>query len=240
MFAIFCKEIRSFFCSITAYSIIGFFVVAMWLALWVLPNYNIIDDGYASLYRFFSICPYLFSLLIPAITMQSFVDERRFGTLELLFAIQISRLDIFLAKFFAYFSIVFAILLLSTINYFILWHLSMPIGSIDTSIVIGSYFGLLLLAVVFINIGMLASLLTSKQVVALLLGAALCIFFYQGFSSLGVIASWSKYSLFISILGLKYHYEELSKGVIDSRNVLYFITISYGLVYASKKILDRI
>lgn len=240
MSTIFYKEIRTFFCSVTAYCILSFFVAFIWVLLWILPGANLLDDGYSSLQKFFSFCPYIFLVLIPAITMHSFADERKAGTLDLLSSMPISRVSVFWGKYFACLSIAGIMLLLSTVNYFIVARLSMPIGNIDTAAVLGSYFGLLLLAMLFTSLGMLAAVASSKQVVALIMGIALCFVLYEGFSSLSAIASWTRYSLHIAQFGIRYHYEELSRGIIDSRNLVYFACMFYGVNYGAIRMLNRL
>lgn len=237
MLSIFFKELRFFFNSVVAYVVIAFFLLAMGLFIWVLPEYNILDKGYASLQMFFDFCPYLFIFFVPAITMHTFAEERRSGTMELLLSVKTSKLSIVLGKYLACMCVIVLLLLLSTIYYWILWSLSTPIGNLDSAAIVGSYFGLVLLAASFTIIGLFSSIITNKQIVAFIIASFFCGIFYQGFESLKILLDWSKYSLELSQFGIKYHYNSISRGVIDSRDLIYFILfISFFTWLSCKKI----
>jgi ABC-2 type transport system permease protein len=240
MKAILFKELSLFFNSILAYVILSFFLMTMGVVVWVLPETNVLDLGHASLNIFFEYCPYMFLFFIPAITMHTFAEERKHGTLEMLFSLQISRFSIVLGKYLACIIVVLILLVVSTIYYWILYYVSSPVGNIDAAAVVGSYFGLLLLSSAFIAIGLLASICTSKQLVAFLLGTFFCFFFYQGFESWKILTSWSKNSFLISQLGIKYHYKSISRGVIDSRDLFYFLGIISVFVFFCTKCLKKI
>lgn len=236
---IFFKELSIFFNSILAYIILSFFLVSMGLVVWVLPETNVLDTGHASLNIFFEYCPYIFIFFIPAITMHTFTEERRNRTLEMLFSLQLSRLSIVLGKYLACIIIVILLLVVSSIYYWILWWISSPVGNIDTAAVIGSYLGLFLLASTFAGIGLLASVCTSRQLVAFLLGTFFCFVFYQGFDSWKILMSWSKSSFFISQMGIKYHYNSLSRGVLDTRDLCYFAGIISIFLWGCVRLLKR-
>lgn len=239
MATIFFKELSLFFNSILAYIILSFFLVSMGLFVWVLPETNVLDTGYASMNIFFEYSPYMFMFFIPAMTMHTFAEERKNGTLEMLFSLQLSRLSIVLGKYFACIVVMLLLLIISNIYYWILWYLSSPVGNIDTAAVVGSYFGLFLLASTFVVIGLLASICTSRQLVAFLLGTFFCFVLYQGFDSWKILTSWSKNSLLISQLGIKHHYNALSSGVVDSRDLFYFAGVISFFIWFCVKLLKR-
>jgi ABC-2 type transport system permease protein len=235
MLQVLSKEFNSFLNSLIAYIVIGVFLTAMGLLIWVFPDTSVLDYGYADLYSFFSIAPYVFIFLIPAITMRSFAEERKGGTMELLFTKPLSDWDIILGKYFACFSLVALALLPTLIYYGSVFVLGSPTGNIDTPGVTGSYLGLLLLAAVFCAAGIFASSITPNQIVSFILSAFLCFILFSGFDSLSAISPFSGNNLIIKQLGLVYHYDALSKGLIDSRDVVYFISVA-GFMLLSTRI----
>lgn len=232
MINIFSKEFNGFLHSLIAYLVIGVFLVAMGLLTWVFPETSVLDYGFADLDTLFSMGPYVFIFLIPAITMKSFAEEKKMGTLELLFTKPLTDWDIVLGKFFAAFALVLVALLPTVIYYFSIYNLGNPVGNVDTASVIGSYLGLCLLASVFCSIGMLASTFSNNQIVAFILAAFFCFLFYSGFDSLSSFAG--DYVLVVKQLGILYHYESLSKGLIDSRDVVYALSVTGFFLLATK------
>ena len=216
------KELAAFFSSLMAYVIVGFFLLLMGLLVWVLPGTNVLEGGYADLGPFFHFGPYVFIFLVPAITMPAVAEERRGGTLEVLLTAPVSVVQIVLGKYLASVVVALLMLLLTGGYYFSIYHLSSPPGNVDTAAVLGAYLGLLLLAAVFAAGGVLTSALTERQLVAFLLGVLLCFFLYQGFAVWAALQSWQGYSLWLVRLSAHHHYEVLSRGVIDSRALLYF------------------
>ncbi|MGZ3811699.1 MAG: gliding motility-associated ABC transporter permease subunit GldF, partial [Mucilaginibacter sp.] len=224
MYSILKKEITSYLSSLVAYVTIGVFLLAMGILLWVIPASSILDYGYASLENLFSMAPYLFMFLIPAVTMRSLAEERREGTFELLFTRPLLDWQIVLGKFFACVLLVLFALLPTLIYYFTIYHLGNPQGNIDTGAVIGSYIGLFLLGSSFAGIGLFASSLSKNQVIAFTVAAALCFFFYIGFDLLSSIPLLQNFEL--QNLGITEHYDSVSRGVLDTRDLTYFVCLS--------------
>lgn len=239
MLALLQKELNSFFSSLIGYVVICIFLVANAISLWLIPDMNLLDDGYADLRPFFQYAPYIFLLLIPAVTMRSLAEERNLGTLETLITKPVSETTIILAKYIAAFILVlFAVL--PTITYYIsLYRLGDPVGNIDSGSVWGSYIGLMLLASVYISIGLFASSVTDSQIVALLLSILICIVFTLGFQMLGSLKTFKSLDLFLQELGVLNHYVSMSRGVIDTRDVVYFISANALFLLGTKTVLQK-
>lgn len=234
MVQILSKEFNSFLNSLVAYIVIGVFLTGMGLLTWVFPETSILEYGYADMYTFFMISPYIFIFLIPAITMRSFAEEKKAGTIELLLTKPLTDWDIILGKFFACFLLVIVALAPTCIYYFSVHELGNPAGNIDTPGVVGSYIGLALLGGVFCAIGILASSVTPNQIVAFIVAAFLCFLLFYGFESLSSLNVWSENAFAIKQLGILYHYDALSNGVVDSRNVMYFISAGFLMLLITK------
>ena len=240
MIRVLIKEINSFLNSLIAYIVIGVFLTAIGLLMWVFPETNVLDYGFADMDTLFSFGPYVFLFLIPAITMRLFAEEKKTGTLELLFTRPLSDWQIILGKYFAGFLLVVFSLVPTIIYYFSIYKLGQPEGNIDTAGVIGSYIGLFLLGGVFTAIGIFSSSITENQIVAFILAVFLCFFFYTGFSSLANIDVWGNASIYLEQLGISYHYTSLSRGLIDLRDVAYFISvIAFMLLLTNLKLGSR-
>ena len=225
MLQVLSKEFNSFLNSLIAYIVMGVFLASVGLLMWVFPETSVLEYGYADMSTLFTLAPYVFIFLVPAITMRSFAEEKKAGTLELLFTKPLSDWDILLGKYFACFLLVLLALLPTVIFYFSLSSLGEPQGNIDTPGVIGSYIGLSLLGGVFCAIGVFASSVTPDQIVAFIVAAFLCYLAFAGFESLALLNVWSAHALVIKQLGLLYHYDSLSKGLIDSRNLVYLLSV---------------
>ena len=225
MIQILSKELNSFLNSLNAYVVIGVFLVAIGLLMWVFPETSVLEYGYADMDTLFSLGPYVFIFLIPAITMRSFAEENKAGTIELLITKPVSDWDIILGKFLASLLLVAGALIPTIIYFFSVYSLGNPAGNIDTPGVIGSYVGIFLMAAVFCSVGVFSSSLTRNQIVAFITGAFLCYLLFSGFESVSALNVWSENALFIKQLGLLEHYESLSRGLIDSRDVIYFISV---------------
>lgn len=238
MFTVFKREISSFLSSLIAYIVIVVFLLVTGLFMWVFPDYSLLDYGYASLDQLFVIGPWLFMFLIPAITMRFFSEEKRTGTIELLFTKPVTDLQIILGKFLAGFAlVVFAVL--PTVLYAItLWFLADPVGNIDTGGILGSYIGLLLLGAVFVSIGIFASAITDNQIVAFILGLFLCFFMYSAFDSLKLLNLPVKTQLILEQLGISSHFYAMGKGVIDTRDLVYFGSVISLFVMLTKTVLE--
>jgi ABC-2 type transport system permease protein len=236
MLHVLAKEFNSFLNSLIAYVVIGVFLTAIGLLMWVFPETAVLDYGYADLDTLFSLGPFVFIFLIPAITMRSFAEEKKAGTMELLQTKPLTDWDIILGKFFASFLLVLTALAPTVIYYFSVSALGNPPGNIDTPGVIGSYVGLALLGAVFSAIGILASSVTPNQIVSFIGAAFLCFMIFSGFDSLATLDVWSGAGLTIKQMGLLYHYESLGKGLIDTRDVIYFVSIT-GLMLLLTRII---
>lgn len=226
MLAIFKKEVQQFFSSLIGYIAIIVFLLVLGLFMWIFPDTNILDFGYATLDSFFSIAPYIFIFLIPAITMRSFAEEINSGTIELLSTRPVTELQIILGKYFAALLLVFIALVPTFIYYLTVYSLASPVGNVDTGGVLGSYFGLFFLGAVFVAIGIFCSSVTSNQIVAFIIGVFLCFFIYTAFdyiSQFSVFIGRSDY--LVESLGLGAHYNAMGKGVIDTRDVIYFLSV---------------
>lgn len=237
MIQVLSKEFNSFLNSLIAYVVIGVFLTAIGLLMWVFPETSVLEYGYADMETLFALGPYVFIFLIPAITMRTFAEEARGGTLELLLTKPLSDWDIVLGKFLACFFLVVLSLLPTVIYYFSVYTLGNPVGNIDSPGVMGSYTGLVLLGAVFCSIGILSSSLTNNQIVSFILAAFLCYLLFAGFESLSLLNVWSENSLFIKELGLAYHYDALSRGLIDSRNLVYFGSVITVMLLITRVIL---
>lgn len=238
MITILRKEINEFLDSLIAYVVIGIFLTGIGLLMWVFPETNVLDYGYASMETLFSLAPYVFMFLIPAITMKSFAEEKRGGTIELLYTLPFTDIEIVLGKFFAGFFLVIFSVLPTLIYYFTLSYLGNPVGNIDSAGIAGSYIGLILLGGIFTSIGILSSALTGNQIVSFILAAFLCFAFYAGFDSIASINIWSETSYIIKQIGILSHYETLSKGLIDLSDVVYFFSMIALFLYLTRIILN--
>jgi ABC-2 type transport system permease protein len=226
MWAICKKELRQFFSSLTGYIAIIVFLLVNGLMLFVFEN-NILEFGYATLDRFFELAPWVLLLLIPAITMRSFAEEFKTGTFEILQTRPLTPWQITGGKYLGSLVVVIIALLPTIVYFFSIQALSSKEG-IDTGATIGSYFGLFFLAAVFTAIGACASSFTSNAVVAFIFSLIACALLYYGFdaiSKLPVFASGADY--YIEMAGIDYHYRSISRGVIDSRDVIYFLSLIF-------------
>ncbi len=240
MFPLLSKEISSFLSSLIGYIVIIVFLAINSLFLWVFDNdFNIISSGYASLDGLFMIAPFVFLFLIPAITMRLFADEKKSGTIELLLTKPISDLQIILSKYFAgLFLVIFS--LLPTLIYFAsVYFLGYPKGNIDDGAAWGSYIGLLFLGAAFVAIGLFCSTLTDKQVLAFVLSVFLCGFMYIGFEFIYSLDVFGKIDLLIQSIGINAHYISISRGVIDTRDIIYFFSLIIFFILLSKISLEK-
>lgn len=238
MFALYIKEIKSFFSSIIGYIIIGIFLVVAGLFLWVFPNYyNIFQAKLADLQGLFNLSCYLFLFLIPAIAMRSFSEEKKTGTMELLFTKPITDWQIIFAKFFSCVTVLIVALLPTLIYVISLWKLGDPVGSIDMGSTWGSYIGLLFLGIAFVSISMFASSITNSQIVAFLLGALFCFLFHFGFEFIYSFEIFGSWNMVIKSMGIEHHYLAISKGVVDSRDLVYFITLTFIFLLGTRIVL---
>jgi ABC-2 type transport system permease protein len=226
MFSIFKKEINTFFASLIGYIVIGVFLVLMGLVMWVFPDYSVLDNNYANLDTLFGIAPMIFMFLIPAVTMRTFAEEKQTGTIELLVTRPISDLQIVGGKFLACFVLVAFALVPTVLYYFTVYQLGAPPGNLDSGGILGSYIGLLFLAAAFVAIGVFASSLTNNQIVAFVLATFLCFFVYLAFDFLSRLpVFFGKTDDIVQAIGIEYHYNSVSRGVLDTRDVIYFLSV---------------
>jgi ABC-2 type transport system permease protein len=219
-------EIKSFFGSPIGYLVIALFLLFNGLFLWVFDGeYNILQSGFADLSPFFTLSPWIILFLIPAVTMRSFSDEKKQGTIELLLTKPLSIWQIVNGKFLGAFFLIVAALVPTLVYVYVINSLGMPEGNIDMGRTIGSYFGLLFLVATYTAIGIFTSTLSENQIVAFLISVLLCFLFYYGFEGLSNYVKVFENG--ISRLGMEYHYKSMSQGVIDSRDILYFLSVSF-------------
>lgn len=233
------KEVRGFLGSLIGQVVVVVFLLLTGLFLWVFPN-NILDTGYADLAPLFFIAPWVFLFLVPAVTMRSFSEERRTGTIELLLTKPLTEMQLVLAKYIAAVILIVFALLPTLVYWYSLNELAMPKGNLDTGGIIGSYIGLLLLACCFGAIGVFASSITENQVVAFMIAVFLCFFLYLGFDLVASFDSFGSLEGPIKAIGIQDHYASLSRGVVDLRDVLYFIgTIAVFLLLTRTALQSR-
>ena len=225
MKSILLREIKSFFGSPIGYLVIAIFLLLNGLFLWVFEgDYNILNSGFADLSPFFTISPWILIFLIPAVTMRSFSDEMKQGTIELLLTKPISIWEIVGGKFFGAFLLIVIAIIPTFIYVYVLYGLGMPAGNIDMGSTMGSYFGLLFLISGYTAIGVFTSTLSENQIVAFIVSVFLCFILYFGFQ--GVATQFKDWQELIAYFGMDYHFKSMSRGVIDTRDSLYFVSIT--------------
>jgi len=240
MLAIFKKEIHQFFSSITGYVAIILFLLANGLFLFVFPDTSLLDMGYANLDGLFELAPMIFLLLIPAITMRSLSDEFKSGTMELLSTKPITWWQIVWGKFSACVLIVLIALIPTVVYYIAMTSLAANGSSLDSGSIIGSYIGLFLLGSTFTAIGIWASSITTNAVVAFLVAIFTCYIFYNGFDALSKVPVFSGGAdYYLQMAGIRYHYNSISRGVVDSRDIIYFFSVTGLMLYLTKISLQR-
>ncbi|MBK7147600.1 MAG: gliding motility-associated ABC transporter permease subunit GldF [Bacteroidetes bacterium] len=226
MYSIFKKELQQFFSSLIGYLAIIVFLLVLGLFIWIFPDTNVLDSNYATLDSFFYIAPYIFIFLIPAITMRSFAEEINTGTIELLFTRPLTEMQIVLGKYLAALLLVFNAIVPTFIYFYSLYVLASPSGNIDIGGILGSYFGLFFLGAVFVSIGIFCSSLTGNQIVAFIVGVFICFFLYFSFDYIAQFSAFvGRSDYFVESLGLGQHYDAMGKGVIDTRDVVYFLSV---------------
>ena len=235
MFALFRREISSFFSSLTGYVVIIVFLVMNGLFLWVFSGeFNIMESGYATLDSMFILAPWVFLFLVPAVTMRLFSDEKKTGTIELLFTRPLTDLQIILAKYFAGLVLVILALLPTLIYYISVYNMGNPVGNIDSGGFWGSFMGLFFLAAVYVAIGLFTSALSDNQIVSFILGVLFCFMVFLGFDYLSSLWQSGGVQNFVDGLGISYHYNSMARGVIDTRDVIYFLSVISIFILFSK------
>jgi ABC-2 type transport system permease protein len=240
MFNIFIKELSEYLSSLIAYVVIGVFLTALGLLMWVFPETNVLDYGYADMGTLFTMGPFVLMFLIPAVTMKMFSEELKTGSFEILSVKPVSLNEIVLAKFLASWSISIIAIVPTLVYFFSLYRLANPKGNIDIAGITGSYIGLILLAAVFTAIGLLASSTTKNQVISFVFAAFLSFLLFTGLNSLANIDVWSSLSPILAGLSVEQHYNAMSRGVIDSRDLVYLISLSLLLLFFTSLNLKRV
>lgn len=232
MIAIFKKEFHSFFNSPIGYLIVLLFLVLNGSFLWVFRDgFNIFDHGFADLSNFFLLVPWVFLFLVPAVTMRSFSEEKKLGTLELLMIKPVSATKMTLGKFLGALAVGIIALLPTLLYTLAIRDLGITEGNYDTGVVVGSYFGTLFLLALYCSLGLFASALSENQIFAFIVGAALCFFIFYGAEALATLFADGATQQLIRSLGAKAHFENISKGVLDTKNLIYFISISSFVLF---------
>jgi ABC-2 type transport system permease protein len=234
MYSIYKKEIISFFSSLTGYiAIIVFLALTGWF-MWINPSeFNIMDGGYASIDTLFFIAPWVFLFLVPATTMRSFAEERKTGTIELLLTHPVSEMQLVMAKYLAAVTLILLSLIPCLTYYATVYFIGNPTGNIDSGGTYGSFIGLFFLASAYAAIGIFASSLTDNQIVAFIVSAVLCFFTYMGFDGLASMSPLKSVGAYLISLGIDEHYKSLSRGVIDIRDITYFVIVSAAFTGAA-------
>lgn len=227
MFAILRKEISGFFSSLTGYIVIIVFLLINSLFMWVFPGeWNILDSGYAGLDTLFFLSPWVFLFLVPAVTMRMIAEEKRLGTIELIYSKPVTEREIIWGKYLASVSLVLLSLLPCVIYYFSVFHLGETPGNLDKGGTMGAFIGLFLLASVYASAGIFASSVTDNQVIAFIIAVLICFVLFMGFDSFAYLPGLKRLDEFVINLGINEHYKSLSRGVIDIRDVVYFVSVS--------------
>lgn len=239
MKALLLREIKSFFGSPIGYLVIAIFLLLNGLFLWVFEgDFNILNSGYADMSPFFKLAPWILIFLIPAVTMKSFSDEKKQGTLEILFTKPLSLWEIVNGKFLGALILIIIAILPTLFYVFIVSSYTAPQSTFDYGSTIGSYFGLLFLIGAYTSIGVFTSTLSDNQIVAFIIAVFLCFFFYFGFDGLSNL--FGSFGSFIKTLGMDFHFKSMSRGVLDTRDIIYFISLTIlflaGTVYQLKSL----
>ena len=238
MYALFKKEISNFLSSLIGIMVIVVFLLITGLFLWVFQSdFNLLTYGYANLDGLFILAPWVFLFLVPAVTMRSFAEENRTGTIEMLLTKPLSDWQIIFAKFLASVCLVLLALIPTAVYYFSVYRLGFPMGNLDSGSIFGSYIGLFLLSASFISIGIFCSAVTNNQILAFILSVFLCGFIYIGFEFLYSLSLFGAIDLFIQRLGMAAHYSSISRGVVDTRDILYFLSVMALFLSATKLVL---
>ncbi|MDR1877982.1 MAG: gliding motility-associated ABC transporter permease subunit GldF [Bacteroidales bacterium] len=226
MYSLYIKEIKVFLNSLIGYFVIGVFLTITGLFLWVFPmSYNVLDRGFADVNGLFALAPIVFLLLVPAITMRSFAEEKRVGTIELLLTMPLSDMQIILAKYFAGLTLVIISILPTFIYFLSVYLLGYPKGNLDFGAICGSYIGLIFLGAAFTATGVFCSLLTDSQIVSFILSVLVSFIVWLGFDFVYSFDVFGSFGQVIKWFGIDHHYMSISRGVIDTRDIGYFITV---------------
>jgi len=234
MFAILKKEINAFFASPIGYLVSAVFLLLNGLFLWLFKGeFNILDNGFADLSAFFMLAPWVLMFLVPAVTMRSFSDEKKQGTLELLLTKPVSAMQIVLGKYFGTFLLILIALVPTVLYVITIARLGATEGNLDWGSTIGSYAGLLFLVAAYTAIGVFASTLSENQIVAFIMAVFICFFLYFGFEGLSNFSPFGN-TLYLEKLGMESHFKSMGRGVLDTRDLLYFLSIAIFFIVLTK------
>ncbi len=226
MFAIFRKEISGFFSSLTGYIVIIVFLLVNSLFMWVFPGeWNLFDNGYASLDTIFFLSPWVFMFLVPAVTMRMIAEEKRIGTIELIYSRPITERGIIYGKYMASVALVILALLPGLIYYISVYSLGETPGNLDKGGTLGAFIGLFFLASVYASAGLFASSVTDNQVIAFVIAVLICFVLFMGFDSFAYLPGLKNLNEFVIRLGINEHYKSISRGVLDIRDAAYFLAV---------------
>ncbi len=228
------KELTLYFSNLSGYLISCLFLLITGLFLWVIPgNWNVFSAGYANIDGLFELAPWLYLFLIPAVSMRLFADEYRLGTMELLTTSPLSFWKIVWAKYVAGFIVILLSLLPSLIFVYSVNAMASPVGNVDMGAIIGSYLGLILLAAIYLSVGIFTSAQTDNQIIAFLLALILCYLLYAGldFTSSVFSGQWADY---VASGGIAAHYDALSRGVVEISDLVYFVTVTVLFLFLTK------
>lgn len=239
MYPILKKEFNLFFASPIAYLVIGVFLLLNGLFLWVFKDdLNILNAGFADLNSFFLITPWILLFLIPAITMKSFADEMNSGTIETLKTKPITDWQIVMGKFLASLLLIIVALAPTVTYVYTILQLGNPVGNLDIGSTIGSYIGLLLLAATYTSVGLFTSTFSKNQIVAFILGVFITFFLFYGFDAMASLFPNNSYT--VQLLGINEHFKSMSRGVIDTRDIIYFISVTIFFLLLTKNKLRNV
>lgn len=233
---LFRKEVATFFNSLVAYIVMTVFLVGIGLFFWVFGD-TILLTGYASMDDFFAISPWFFLFLIPAITMRSFSEEIQLGTIEFLLTKPVSDWQLILGKYFAAVALVIFTLFPTLIYYATVYYLGDPVGNLDSGAIIGSYLGLTALGAIFAAIGLFSSAITPNQIVAFIIGVFLCFLFLNAFDYLANLKGLESINDAVLRIGIMEHYRSIARGVLDTRDILYFVSLMVIALTATRIVL---
>ena len=239
MWSICKKELQQFFSNLTGYIAIILFLLVNGLFLFVLKDSNIFDFGYATLDKFFELAPWILLFLVPAITMRLLADEFKGGTFEILQTRPLTKWQIVLGKYFSILIVLVFVILPTFIYVFTIKKLSV-LGGVDSGGIAGSYIGLFFLAAAFAAIGLCCSGFTNNAVVAFLISAFACLILFFGFSALSKLSFFTNgLDYYVEMLGIDFHYRSISRGVLDSRDVIYFASLIFLFLLITVKNLHK-
>jgi ABC-2 type transport system permease protein len=239
MIALVNKEIGSFFSSLTGYLVIVVFLAINSLFIWVFPGeLNIPESGYATLDTLFIIAPWVFLFLVPAVTMRMFAEEKKSGTIELLLVRPLSDLQIVMAKFTAAVTLILISLLPTLVYFWSVYQLGNPAGNLDTGAIWGSYIGLFFLGSCYAAIGIFSSSLTENQIIAFILSVVLSFFFFTGFELISILPLPLWIGEILLYMGINEHYSSVSRGVVDTRDIVYFGALIAFFLFLTRTVLQ--